>query len=446
MKLSLVGLSFHTAPLEIRERIASETRDTRAVLDQILAEGSIEEACFVSTCNRVEVYVMGPHDHEVLRRKIRRFLADAAAVAPTELEPHLVQRDDAEAIRHLFRVSASLESMVVGEPQILGQVKEAFRAATDAQAARSELSRLFQRAFAVAKRVRTETGIAENAVSMSYAAVELGRQIFDELEGKRVLLVGAGKMGGLAARHLRRHGVEQIRVASRTIDTAQRVASQIGGIASVLDDLPVLLPEVDIVIASTAAPGFIIDKKTVSKTLRARRYRPLLLIDIAVPRDVDPKVRDLDNVFLYDVDDLQDVLASNREQRRHEAEAAQQLIEEELQKFIAWTNAQRVVPVIKALRQKAMAVAEAEVLRTLNGSEVDPRLQKKIKAMGNAVVNKILHPVLTRLKEEGELGDPDGFAESIMQAFALELPRTEGGAEDEEQARTPHANVVPLNR
>lgn len=442
MKLSLVGLSYSTAPLEVRERIAAETRDKQAALQKLLGAGGIDEACFVSTCNRVELYAAGPHDHEVLRRQMRRFLADAAALPAPELDPHLLQLDDNEAIRHLFRVSSSLDSMVVGEPQILGQVKEAFKLATDTRAARAELVRVFQRAFAVAKRVRNETGIAENAVSMSYAAVELGRQIFDELKGKQVLLVGAGKMGGLAAKHLRRHGVEQILVASRSISTAERVARDVGGSASSLDTLPLLMAEADIVICSTAAPGFVIDRKMVQGILRARRYRPLLMVDIAVPRDVDPRVRGLDNVFLYEVDDLQDVLASNREQRRREAEAAERIIEEELQKFIAWTNAQRVVPVIKALRSKAVAVAEAEVARVLNGTELEPRVEKKVRAMGNALVNKMLHPVLARLKEQGELGDPDGFAEVIMQAFSLEIE----SLEEQEEARPERTNVVPLAR
>ncbi|MGF1509546.1 MAG: glutamyl-tRNA reductase [Myxococcota bacterium] len=419
MRLALVGLSFKTAPIELREQLAAQLQPLPKTLRRLLQLDGIEEACVIATCNRLEVYTSGSREPSVLRRHVRLFLGEAAALPLQTLEPHLVQADGPAALHHLFRVASSLESMVVGEPQILGQVKESFRMACDEQSVGAELSKVFQRSFKVAKRIRTETGIAENAVSMSFAAVELGRQIFEDLAGKNVLLVGAGKMGSLAAKHLRSHGVKQVRVASRSIQTAERVAKQIGGIAASLQDLPLLLSQADIVICSTAAPGFVIDKRMVGSVMRNRRFKALLFVDIAVPRDVDPRVGELDNVFVYDVDDLQAVLQANRDQRRHEAEAAEALVRAELDAFLAWLNAQQVVPVIKALRQKALSIAEAEAQRTLASAGTDPKLERRIRAMSTSIVNKLLHPVFTELKAKAESGDPDALSQTIARLFEL---------------------------
>lgn len=422
MKFSVVGLSHRTAPIEVRERLATYTRDIDAALHRLSRLEGVSEACVVSTCNRVEIYTAGPVDPPMMRRHVRRFLAEGAGVLMDDLEPHLVQHDADGALTHLFRVASSLDSMVLGEPQILGQVKDAYRKAVDAGALRSELNPVFQRAFSVAKRIRSETGIAENAVSMSFAAVELGRQIFADLAGREVLLVGAGKMGGLAAKHLWANGVGRIRVASRRIFTAEKLAKEVNGTAASLEDLPLLLSSADIVICSTAAPGFVIDRKMVSKVLRSRRYRPLLIVDIAVPRDVEPRVGQLDNVFVYDVDDLEGVLEQNRQKRSVEAEAAEALVRDEVARFLAWRNAQRVVPVIKALRTKAASVVQSEVERTLGGSgQLDPKMEKRVRAMANAIMNKLLHPVLTRLKTEGEDGGADAVSELVLELFDLSL-------------------------
>lgn len=422
MKFSVVGLSHRTAPIEVRERLATYTRDLTAALHRLNRLEGVTESCIVSTCNRVEIYTAGQIEPPMMRRQVRRFLAEGAGVLMDDLEPHLVQHDADAALAHLFRVAASLDSMVLGEPQILGQVKEAYRAAVDAGTLRSELNPVFQRAFSVAKRVRSETGIAENAVSMSFAAVELGRQIFADLQGREVLLVGAGKMGGLAAKHLWANGVGRIRVASRRLSTAEKLASEVSGTAASLEDLPLLLSTADIVICSTAAPGFVIDRKMVSKVLRNRRYRPLLIVDIAVPRDVEPRVGTLDNVFVYDVDDLEGVLQQNREKRNREADAAESLVRDEVARFLAWRNAQRVVPVIKALRSKAASVVQAEVERTVGGGgQLDPKMEKRVRAMANAIMNKLLHPVLTRLKTEGEDGGSDALSEVVLDLFDLTL-------------------------
>jgi len=454
VRFSVVGLSHRTAPLEVRERLAAYTRDLRSALHRLRRLEGVTEACVVSTCNRVEVYTSGQVDPALMRRHVRRFLAEGAGVLIDDLEPHLIQHDGDRALTHLFRVSASLDSMVLGEPQILGQVKEAYRQAVEAGVLRSELNPVFQRAFSVAKRVRTETGIAENAVSMSFAAVELGRQIFADLQGREVLLVGAGKMGGLAAKHLVANGVGRIRVASRQVATAEKVAREVAGTAASLDDLPLLLASADIVICSTAAPGFVIDRKMVSKVLRNRRYRPLLIVDIAVPRDVEPKVGGLDNVFVYDVDDLEDVLRENRRKRDVESEAAESLVRDEVARFLAWRNAQRVVPVIKALRSKAASVVQAEVERTLGGSsQLDPKMEKRVRAMANAIMNKLLHPVLTRLKTDGEEPGSDALSEVVLELFDLSLeleaaaspwPETEAGRDDETDDGETESNVLRL--
>lgn len=421
MRFAVIGLSHRTASIELRERFAHHTRDIEAALAAVGELEAIEEACIVSTCNRVEFYVAGAVDPKLLSRSLRTHLLALSGLPPAELDPHLYVHEGEQGLHHLFRVAASLDSMVVGEPQILGQVKEAFRAASASQYAGAALTRAFSKAFNIAKRVRSETGVAENAVSMSFAAVELGREIFDTLEGKQVLLIGAGKMAGLASKHLVSSGVQQVRVASRSMESAQRLAKEIGGLASSLSDLPILLNEADIVISSTAAPGYVVEKKMMSKVVRKRRYRPILFVDIAVPRDIDPDVADLDNVFVYDVDDLEQVLELNRESRAREAAAAERLIEEELAGYVRWSKSQQVVPVIKALRGQALRVATSEIERTLaHVKGADKKTTQSIKAMGNAIVNKMLHSVMTTLKEEGASGDPQPMIDALVRLFDLE--------------------------
>ena len=430
MKLALIGLSHKTASIDLRERFAHQTRDPESILNTLRKLELIEEACVVSTCNRVEFYVSGRGEPSAISRSLLSYMHSFSGLAPEDLEPHLYRHEGAEAIRHLFRVASSLDSMVLGEPQILGQVKDAYKHAVDHDAAGPLVRRVFEKAFSVAKRVRTETGVAENAVSMSFAAVELGREIFDTLDGREVLLVGAGKMATLAAKHLVASGVSSVRVASRSLATAQRLADEIGAQASSMGDVPMLMQSADIVICSTAAPHFVIDKPMMSKVVPKRRYRPILFVDIAVPRDVDPKVAELDNVFVYDVDDLEAVLENNRENRAQEAAAAEQLVESELDRYVRWRRSQQVVPVIKALRTQASRIASEEAQRTITGLKVaDKKTTQSVKAMSNAIVNKLLHPVLTRLKSEGADGDPQVLIESLVTLFELDVeaapPRAE---------------------
>lgn len=453
MKLAIIGLSHKTASIELRERFAQQTRDLQAALQTLRRLDLVEEACVVSTCNRVEFYVAGRSEPSAMARSVLGYVYSFCGLPPEELEPHLYQHEGPEAIRHLFRVASSLDSMVLGEPQILGQVKEAYREAVTHQTAGPVVRRVFEKAFSVAKRVRTETGVAENAVSMSFAAVELGREIFETLDGREVLLVGAGKMATLAAKHLVASGVRSVRVASRSLTTAQRLADEIGGQASSMTDVPVLLQSADIVICSTAAPNFVIDKPMIAKVVPKRRYRPILFVDIAVPRDVDPKVAELDNVFVYDVDDLEAVLEVNRENRAHEAAAAERLISDELDRYTRWRRSQQVVPVIKALRAQAAHIAAEEVQRTIGHlKDPDKKTVQSVKAMGNAIVNKLLHPVLTRLKNEGAEGDPQVLLESLETLFELELPDEapprpgSDAASDSSTAGSEDTNVVYFRR
>ncbi len=443
MRFLSAGVSHRTAPIELREKLAHATSNLEVALAQLRARPLVQEACIVSTCNRVEFYLAGEGEPAALGRELRGFIQSASGMRIVDVDPHMYQHEGIEGLRHLFRVASSLDSMVLGEPQILGQVKAAFVAAQKAGSAGSTLSRVFPRAFLVAKRVRTETGIAENAVSMSFAAVELAREIFQSVAGKSVLVVGAGKMSALAAKHLKNLGVAEIRVANRSIERATELAQEIGGTASSLQDLEVLLQKADIVISSTAAPGFVVEKRLMAKVIRSRRYRPILFVDLAVPRDIDPKVGELEQVFVYDVDDLQGVVEQNRSTRTKEAADAERIVGEELTSFVRWTRSQQVVPVIKALRGKAISLAEAEAERTLGLLKVsDPKVEQSIRRMAEGVVNKLLHPVLTTLKAEGAEGDPAHIVELLRVLFELEIP----SSEEAPPAKEEQDNVVPIDR
>lgn len=456
MRFVVTGLSYRTAPIELRERFAQSTQKLERTYAELARTGPITESCVISTCNRVEFYAAGAHDAATLGRTVKGYIQAFSGLLPAELEPHLYHYEGVAALKHLFRVAASLDSMVLGEPQILGQVKEAYHLAVQHGAVGPAITRIFQKAFAVAKRVRTDTGIAENAVSMSFAAVELGRQIFRSLEGKEVLVLGAGKMSTLAAKHLKAYGVSQIRVANRSLQAAEALAAEIGGLASSLSDLPMLLTQADIVISSTAAPGFVVDKALMSRVVRERRYRSILFIDIAVPRDIDPAVADLDNVFVYDVDDLESVLESNRAVRAQEAAEAERIIAEEVASYARWAKSQQVVPMIKALRAHAIGIANGEIERTLaHVKSPDKKTEQSVRAMGQAIVNKLLHPVLTKLKEEGAEGDPQPYVDTLTELFGVDPsafeeqeappgPTIDGQAVASEPS--PGAKVLPLRQ
>lgn len=445
MKIALIGVSHATAPIALRERFAKATSDSDRALSTLCRLDGITEACLISTCNRVEFYIAGQGSAEALLAILHSHVQSLSGLTQAELDPHLYLHQEADAIRHLFRVASALDSMVLGEPQILGQVKTAFRRAEEAKTLGPVLRRVFQRAFHVAKRVRTETAVSENAVSMSFAAVELGRQIFEDLSDKKVLLIGAGKMANLAAKHLQAAGVSEVRVASRTLLTAEKLADEVGGVASSLSDLPWLLERADIVISSTAAPGYVVDRKMMHKIMRARRFRNILFVDIAVPRDIDPAIAKFDNVFVYDVDDLKSVLDRNQKERAKEATRAEAIVAEELDGYARWSRSQEVVPVIKALRAQVASIVEEEIERSLGRFSGSPQAEKHLRAMGSAMTNKFLHPVMQALKSESASGEGSVSLEALVQLFDLDLnPALNSTHATAEQPMVEGSNVLPF--
>ncbi|HVQ65512.1 MAG TPA: glutamyl-tRNA reductase, partial [Terriglobia bacterium] len=320
MELALIGVSHKTAPVEVRERLAFPSDKIRTALASLLEKTHAAEAMILSTCNRVEIVVAQGPDAQL----VQDFICEYHQIPAESISQHLYSYKNADAIRHLFRVTASLDSMMLGEPQILGQVKEAYRLASAAGTIGSGLSPLLDRAFAVAKRVRSETGISNSAVSISYAAVELARKIFGDLSGKTVMIIGASKMGELAAKHLRRNGVASVLVTNRTFEKAVEIAKIFEGAAIPFEHFSDHIDRADIVISSTGAPHFIITRQLAEQVIRNRRNNPVFFIDIAVPRDVDPSVNDIDNAFVYDIDDLQQVIDSNMKERMKEAGRAEE--------------------------------------------------------------------------------------------------------------------------
>jgi glutamyl-tRNA reductase len=397
----VVGVSHRTAPLAVRESLAFAKDRLAEALLALRAETGAAEAMILSTCNRVELYAR--QDDPGAVEAVERFLARYHNRDGRELQPVLYRLADADAVRHAFRVAASLESMVIGEPQILGQVKEAYQAAEEAGTLGSSLNALRNRTLAAAKRVRTETGIGRNAVSVSYVAVELARKIFGELKDKNVLLVGAGKMSELAAKHLVRSGGRATVLGGRTFEKAAELAAALGGKAAPFESLRDELARTDIVISGTGAPGIVIQVADVQSARAARRRRharPLFLIDIAVPRDIDPAVRRLGGVFLYDLDDLKAVTEANLRERLKEAASAEALVDREVREFLDWQKAREVVPLLSELRRRAEEIRRAEldkVRRRLG--PMTPEQEEALEAATTAIVNKLLHPPTVHLKE-----------------------------------------------
>ena len=420
MQLVLIGMNHKSAPLDIRERLQlSCGDDSRQPLPELMRHEGIREALYLATCNRVEVLARVTDSAEAVEG-VKSFIYRRGNLSVAELDRCLYIYRDLEAVRHLFRVTSSLDSMIMGEPQILGQMKDAYRMAVENGTTGILLNRLSHHAFRVAKRVRTETGIAGNAVSVSYAAVELAKKIFGDLKKRSVLLIGAGEMSELAARHLLRHGVSAIHIANRTYARAEEMAAEFQGVPVAFEKFPELLPEVDIVIASTGAPGYIMNAQMVASAFGRRRNRPLFLIDIAVPRDIDPAAGDIDNVYLYNIDHLQDVVDTNREVRRAEAMKAEEIIAAEVAAFESWFNTLTVVPTIVSLREKMEGIVKGEMerssswLRNLNEEE-----RSRVAILVSSIVNKILHDPMTGLKEESRDKDALPFVAAIRRLFNL---------------------------
>jgi glutamyl-tRNA reductase len=419
MPLFVAGLSHRNAPVEVREQLAVDEDKLRELLRDIAATGVVSEALILSTCNRVEVYAVAEVPGEARAATFRR-LCRLRGIDPGPVETLLYAYAEGDAIRHAFRVASSLDSMMLGEPQILGQVKDAFALAQSCETIGPALHTLFTQAFAVAKKVRTETEIARHAVSVSFAAVELAKKIFAGLDCKAVLLVGAGKMSELAARHLIEHGAFPLYVANRTWARAQELARALAGTAVPFDELPTALATVDIVITSTGAPAPVIRRDVVQPIVYGRRGRPLFFIDIAVPRDVEAAVGALDDVYCYDIDDLKQVVDANIRERAREAQRAEMLVEREVAKFLARLGDVEVIPTIVSLRERLEIIRAGEVKRALARLPgASPETREAIEAMSTAMVNKILHAPITKLRESSRAGSPRSWLELVHELFGL---------------------------
>ena len=419
----VVGLSHRTAPVDVREKLATGADALPQVLARLSGRRELAEVMFLSTCNRAEVLACSqPNAGErEASRAIRESLSELAGLAnPNELEPYLYERTGADAVRHVFRVSASLESMVLGEPQILGQVKDAYDAATAAGTLKHYLGRCVHRAFTVAKRVRTETALGAGTVSISSVAVDLARQIFGDLAGHAVLLVGAGEMAEAAAKSLGK-GARSIRVCNRSFERAAALAGQFGGSAAPLDALEEELTIADVVVTSTSSPSYVVTRDMVKRAMKARKGRTLFFIDIAVPRNVEPTVHKIDNVYVYNVDDLEHQVAEGMKARTAEVAAAEKIVEAELVEFEAWSRGLDVQPAVVALRAKTRAVLFAEMERTLGSrlkhlGEAD---RAALTQMMESAVNKLLHAPTTRLKASAADGGAAEYVGAIKHLFDL---------------------------
>ena len=406
MKLLLTGLNHKTAPVEVRERLAFEEKALPEALDNLKGRPGLREGMILSTCNRVEVAVTADENADALGA-VEGFLADTRNVERKWVTPYLYRFDGSDAVRHVFRVASSLDSMVVGEPQILGQMKTAYALAKERGAVGGFLDLVMTRAFNVAKRVRSETEIGQSAVSVSYAAVELAREIFGSLNGKRVLVVGAGKMAESAARHLRRAGVSEILVTNRTRERATSMAEEVGGRVIDYQYFEDSVPEVDIVLASSGAPHYILTRDQMRAAMSKRRNRPMFLIDIAVPRNIDPEVNKLESVFLYDIDDLAKVVDSNLKGRIHVAQEAEEIVREEVESMMLRLKTREVGPTIASMNQQFEQWRKGEIdkVRTKLGP-LTPQQEEAIEAITRGLVNKFAHGPITELKRQAS--DPGG--------------------------------------
>jgi glutamyl-tRNA reductase len=419
MALFVAGLSHKNAPVALREQLAVEEDKLRELLQDLQGSDVLREVVVLSTCNRVEVYGVAEAPGQA-RALVFRQLCRLRGIDLAGVESLLYTYLEADAVRHAFRVSSSLDSMMIGEPQILGQVKDAFALAQACQAVGPQLHPLFSQAFNVAKRVRTETEISRHAVSVSFAAVELAKKIFDRLAGRAVLLVGAGKMSELAAKHLVEQGAFPIYVANRTWSRAQELARALSGTAVPWDELTTALGAVDIVVTSTGATAPVISRAAVVRVMHGRRGRPLFFIDIAVPRDVEAGVDGLDDVYRYDIDDLKQVVDANLRERAREAQRAETLVEREVAKFLTRQGDAEVIPTIVSLRERLEEIRLGEVRKTLSRlPDASPETRAAIEALSSAMVNKILHAPVTKLRESSRAGASRSWLELVHELFGL---------------------------
>ena len=422
MKLLLIGMNHRTAKLELRERLAVE--DPAPMLQKLVAADEIDEAVLLSTCNRIEVIVL-TRNIEAARLRVRSFFrrdlaGEGEDLGDRMLGESLYEHRDRDAMRHVLRVAASLDSMVVGEPQILGQTKEAYRAAVECGASGPILDRLYQRAFATAKRVRNETRIAERPVSVARVAVNLARKIFEDFADKHALLIGGGEMIEMALSALRDYGLQAVAVANRTPERAAALAVSFGATAHGLDELPALLAGADVVLTSIGGDRPILTHELVNHAIQARRGRPIFIIDIGVPRNVDPSIDEFDEVYRYDIDDLAHVANENADERRRDMVLAEAIVSEDQQGFYGWFTALRAVPTIKHLRARVESIRSAEIERALPGLDLSDEERESVDALTRSLVNKILHLPLTRLRQEAEREEGMAYLEVTRLLFGLD--------------------------
>lgn len=421
MAIVLVGINHKSAPVEVRERLAF-TEDACSSGLRTLVDGEVvREGLIVSTCNRVEVLAETASERltDTIER-VNKFLGGTDDLPRSFFEAHLYRHTDDQAIRHLFRVTSSLDSMVVGEPQVLGQVRRAYSIALEAGTAGRILNRLVHHAFRVAKRVRTETGIGANAVSISYMAVELGKKIFNSLQGRTALLIGAGEMAELSARHLLHAGVTRVLLANRTDERAERLAAELGAETIKFESLADYLAEADIIICSTAADQYVITEQMAREALSKRRNRPSFFIDISVPRNIDPAIGRIANVFVFDIDDLESVISSNIREREREAERAELIVESEIMQFQQTLRVLDIGPTIGALRNKLQDIARDELTRQRNRlGPLTAEQENAIQALLVSTVNKISHPLLSHMRRSFDASDADTI-QAWRDIFGLE--------------------------
>ena len=422
MKLLLTGVSHKNTPLDLREKLALPADALPDALHELQNLGA-SEAVILSTCNRVEISLTSPEGEDpgaIIERFLKSWQGSANA-----FEGHLYRKEAREAIQHLFRVAASLDSMVVGEPQVLGQLKSAYAIAKTEGAVGGLLEQVLTRAFSVAKRVRTETGIGQMAVSVSYAAVELARKIFGSLKGHSVMIIGSGKMGELAAKHLHRSGATRIFVTNRTWERAQEMAALFQGRAVDYTEFTSMLHEVDIVIASSGAPHYILGREDMERVIAARKNKPMFLIDIAVPRNIDPAVNDIEGVFLYDVDYLEGVVDANIQERSKQAEQAEAIVVDEVERMISRLKLEEVTPTIISLQEQFENIRLAEVARALRRMpgltpEQQRLVEAQMEAMTKSIVNKIAHLPISALRHNAGQPDGDQFLDAVRKVFHLQ--------------------------
>jgi len=428
--LFLLGVSHRTAPVELRERLDFASRDVGAAVEALCARTSATETVVLSTCNRSELYVAADNVSHA-RDELVRFLSDYHHVPVDQFTPHLFGREDAEVAHHLFRVAAGLDSLVVGEPQVLGQVKSAFAVASDRRCSGPFLNKLFTSSFAVGKRVRTETGLGEGAVSVSFAAVQLARKIFGRLAGRRVLVIGTGEMGKLAAQHLRTQGVGEVAIAGRTIERARAVADAVGGAAIPWAEVMSALARADIVITATGSQVPILTRAALEPIMGRGRRDPLFIIDIAVPRDVESAAGDIEQVFLYNVDDLQAIVQENLTRRSAEVQRAEEIVAEEVGRFMVWRRSRTVVPTVVALRRRFDTIRRSELERLdAKLAGLDPDARARVDELTRLIVEKLLLEPTEQLKALPDEETQVAYTDAVRRLFALRAEDADAAAAD----------------